>query len=607
MYLSIIFLPLISFIVCSFFGRFIGHKGSKLIPISFMAVTFSLVLFIFLDVMVSDNLVLIRLNNWFSLGSVNCDFSFQFDFIVNSMLVLVTLVSLLVHLFSSSYMDGDPHITRFMGYLSLFTFFMIILVTSGNIVQVFIGWEGVGLCSYLLISYWFTRIEANKSAIKAMLMNKIGDISFLLGLVLVWQLTGSWYYSSLFSLNDYIELNLMVPCLLFLISVVGKSAQVGLHSWLPDAMEGPTPVSALIHAATMVTAGVFLLIRLSPLFEKLPTLLLAIIFLGSLTTFFSGVIGLFQNDLKKVVAYSTCSQLGYMVLICGLSYYSLSLFHLVSHGVFKALLFLSSGSIIYALIDEQDSRKIGSIIKYLPITYICLIIASCCLAGIPFLTGFYSKDLIIEVFYGSWISFLAYVLAVVSVLLTSLYSAKVIYFTFLSSFSGDIRSLRGVHENNNTIVIPLIILTVLSILVGFLLQFTILGDQLPILVPSFTKLLPLIITIGGLSLIFMIFSRLRKFWWVLKSTFIKKLMSFFSSAWYFDGVVFYLLIKPSVRWGLNTGYKLIDNQYLELLAPVGLSKNILNQSTNSTKYYSGYISLYILLLLLFILFFASQL
>ena len=603
----VLLLPLLSFFICALFGRFIGHKGSKFIPTFFMAVTFLLALTLFLNVTIEDSYTYLKVTEWFNIGGVNCNFSLQFDYVVCSMLILVTSVSLLVHLFSTLYMDGDPHITRFMGYLSLFTFFMLILITSGNVVQVFIGWEGVGLCSYLLISYWFSRLEANKSAIKAMIMNKVGDISFLLGLVLIWSLIGSWNYSSVFSVSELSNFNIQIPCILFLISVIGKSAQVGLHSWLPDAMEGPTPVSALIHAATMVTAGVFLLIRLSPLFDKIPLLLLVIILIGSLTTFFSGVVGLFQNDLKKVVAYSTCSQLGYMVLICGLSYYSLSLFHLVSHGVFKALLFLSSGSVIYTLIDEQDSRKIGSSMKFLPLTYICLVIASFCLMGFPFLTGFYSKDLIVEVFYGSWITLIGYSLAMVSVLLTSLYSIKVIFFGFMNNCSGDVRAFRHIHENTFQIAFPLVALTVSSVVFGFSFQHIILGDQIPVIVTNFIKFLPLIITLFSVVALFAVLHKLKHFWGALRFKSIKTLSSFFSSAWYFDRVIFHFVIQPSVKWGLNTGYRLIDNQYLELLAPVGVSNNFLNQSIKSTNYYTGYISSYILLFLVFILFFSFQL
>ena len=355
MYLSIIIIPFISFLGCILFGRKIGENGSKIFSCFMLFNSLVIALLLFMDVVKNGNFNYIYLNDWFTSGLFFCKFSLRFDLIVSSMLILVLGVSFLVHLFSTSYMDGDPHLPRFMGYLSLFTFFMIILVTSGNLIQLFIGWEGVGLCSYLLINFWYTRIQANKSAIKAMIVNKFGDVSLLLAMIIIWNLFGSWEYNTLFSKNIIIENEslLILSTFLLLIGVIGKSAQIGLHMWLPDAMEGPTPVSALIHAATMVTAGVFLIIRLSPLFEKTPSVLITIVLIGSFTAFFSSTIGLTQNDFKKVIAYSTCSQLGYMVLICGFSQYNLGLFHLINHGFFKALLFLSAGSIIHAILDVK--------------------------------------------------------------------------------------------------------------------------------------------------------------------------------------------------------------------------------------------------------------
>jgi len=408
MYLVLLLLPLLSFLGCIFFGRWLGETGCKIYGTSCLIFGCLVTYVISYDVLVNESNVCYHLIEWYNVGLWSNTITLLFDEIVCSMLVLVFTVSSLVHLYSTSYMNGDPHLPRFMSYLSLFTFFMLVLITSQNLVQLFIGWEGVGLCSYLLINFWFTRIQANKAAIKAMILNKIGDIGVLLSMVGLWVCIGTWDYSSLFPIVSSLPsvLGLNVINTLLLVGVVGKSAQVGLHTWLPDAMEGPTPVSALIHAATMVTAGVFLIIRLSPLFEQTPSVLWIIILLGSITAFFSATIGLTQNDLKKVIAYSTCSQLGYMVLICGFSYYSLSLFHLVNHGFFKALLFLSAGSIIHAIKNEQDFRKIGNLKYYLPVSYVSIMVGSLSLMGLPFLTGFYSKDLIIEITYGSyWHSF----------------------------------------------------------------------------------------------------------------------------------------------------------------------------------------------------------
>lgn len=329
------------------------------------------------------------------------------------MLLVVNIVSFLVHLYSTDYMSHDPNIARFMSYISLFTFFMLILITGDNFVLLFLGWEGVGLCSYLLISFWYTRIQANKSAIKALIVNRISDFGLTIGIIIIYSIFKSLNFATVFALTPFFygksffflgfdcDILSVIAGLLFF-GACGKSAQIGLHTWLPDAMEGPTPVSALIHAATMVTAGVFLIIKCSPIFEYAPTVLTIITFVGALTAFFSATAGLVQNDIKKVIAYSTCSQLGYMIFACGVSSYHVSLFHLANHAFFKALLFLSAGSIIHSLSNEQDMRKYGGIMNLLPFTSIMLLIGSLSLMGLPFLTGFYSKDLILEIAYSKY-------------------------------------------------------------------------------------------------------------------------------------------------------------------------------------------------------------
>lgn len=330
------------------------------------------------------------------------------------MLVIILLISLLVHIYSIEYMSEDPYIVRFMGFLSLFTFFMLVLVTSGNYLQMFVGWEGVGLSSYLLINFWFTRLQANKSAMKAIIINRFGDFGFYFSLIILLLVFHSLDFGNIFSLCSYMQneyflflgykfSKMDLISLFIFIGAIGKSAQLGLHTWLPDAMEGPTPVSALIHAATMVTAGIVILIRSSYILEYSSNILLFITFLGSLTAFFAGSIGSFQNDLKKVIAYSTCSQLGYMVFACGTSNYSTSLFHLFNHAFFKALLFLGAGSIIHSLFDEQDMRKMGGLHKILPLAYISLFIASLALMGLPAMTAFYSKDVILEVSFSKYV------------------------------------------------------------------------------------------------------------------------------------------------------------------------------------------------------------
>lgn len=479
---------------------------------------------------------------------------------------------------------------------------MIVLVTSNNLLQLFIGWEGVGLCSYLLISFWFTRVQANKAAIKAMVMNKIGDIGVLLGIVLIWLNIGSLDYDTIFSFCQYLhqkDIYLEWISFLLLIGVVGKSAQLGLHTWLPDAMEGPTPVSALIHAATMVTAGVFLIIRMSPFFDLTPTVLIVVVFLGSITAFFTSTIGLTQNDLKKVIAYSTCSQLGYMVMICGFSQYNTGLFHLVNHGFFKALLFLSAGSIIHALSDEQDVRKMGGMKVITPLSYVCIFIGSLSLMGLPFLTGFYSKDLILELIYGEYYLSYALWLGIIAASMTAFYSFRLIFYTFFNRPQGPIKVLKISHEGALNLTSPLLILLLFSLIAGYFLQFFILKDELPIMITNLSKFLPLIVSLAGAS-ISMILGYFITTWWKLglKESLIK-LYSFTNGAWYFDNIVNYYVVIPILRFGLNITYKLIDNQILEFLGPTKTSHSLYHNSGVLSRYHLGKVSVYVLVFVVF--------
>nr|ALO20634.1 NADH dehydrogenase subunit 5 [Ptychogena lactea] len=603
MYISIILLPLISSIICGIFGRKVGYDGVKFISCSFILLSAFISIFIFSEVVIFKSSLTIPLWIWFDIGNLYNPITLQFDYIVCSMLILVNFVSFFVHLFSTSYMDGDPHLPRFMSYLSLFTFFMVVLVTSNNLVQLFIGWEGVGLCSYLLISFWFTRIQANKAAIKAMVMNKVGDIGVLLGIILIWLYIGSMDYDTIFSFSQFLSQNniyLDWITFLLLIGVVGKSAQLGLHTWLPDAMEGPTPVSALIHAATMVTAGVFLIIRMSPLFDLTPTILIIIVFLGSMTAFFTSTIGLTQNDLKKVIAYSTCSQLGYMVMICGFSQYNTGLFHLINHGFFKALLFLSAGSIIHALSDEQDIRKMGIMRIITPLSYTCIFIGSISLMGLPFLTGFYSKDLILELIYGEYYLSYALWLGILAAFMTAFYSFRLIFYTFFSRHQGSINIFKISHEGSWNLTLPLLILLFFSVVIGYFLQFFILKDELPIVITNLSKFSPLIVSLIG-AIISMILGFMILKWWKLglKETLIK-FYSFTNGAWYFDNIVNFYLVKPILKFGLNITYKLIDNQILEFLGPTKISHSLSNESNLLSRYHLGKISVYVLLFVIFI-------
>jgi len=407
MFFLIIFLPLLGVIGGCLFGRQLG-KG--IIPYTilniFLPCLFSIVLL--LKNFLFNSIIVTYLNLWFSCGSLIVSWELLGDNLTFSMVFVVTFISLLVHIYSCEYMGSDPHLTRFLSYLSLFTFFMLILVTASNFIQMFVGWEGVGLSSYLLINFWFTRLQANKAAIKAMLFNRIADILMLFGLFAIYICFESFDYTIIFSIAPFFlnfEFNfiffsitcLKFICLFLFLGAMGKSAQLGFHNWLPDAMEGPTPVSALIHAATMVTAGIFLLIRCSFLFELVPQVLQFIAFIGALTAFFGASTGFFFHDLKRVIAFSTCSQLGYMMLACGLERFNVAFFHLVTHAFFKALLFLTAGAIIHSMFDEQDIRKFGGSLKYLPLTYICFLIGSLNLIGFPFLSGFFFKRSFIRI------------------------------------------------------------------------------------------------------------------------------------------------------------------------------------------------------------------
>lgn len=488
MYLLIVFLSLTGSCIAGLFGRHLGFYGSAMLTTSCLFVSFLISLFVFYEVALVGCFVYIKLTTWISSEVLHVDWGFMFDSLTALMCCVVTFISFLVHLYSTEYMSHDPHLPRFMSYLSLFTFFMLILVTADNFIQMFVGWEGVGLCSYLLINFWFTRIQANKAAIKAMIMNRIGDFSLLIGIFLIFISYKSVDYATVSALTPFFQdfyvtffnfdCNVLVLIGIFLfLGAVGKSAQLGLHTWLPDAMEGPTPVSALIHAATMVTAGVFLLARSSFIYEYINVVLCFITVLGALTAFCASTIGLLQNDLKRVIAYSTCSQLGYMVFACGLSNYSAGIFHLSNHAFFKALLFLSAGSIIHAVNDEQDMRKMGGLKKLVPFTYSMVVIGSLALTGFPFLTGFYSKDLILELSYGkyNYFGYFSYYLGAIGAFFTAFYSTRLLCLTFLSPPTGHKSVVGFASDKLNNIIIALGCLAIPSIFIGFLTKDMIVG------------------------------------------------------------------------------------------------------------------------------------
>jgi NADH-quinone oxidoreductase subunit L len=496
--------PLLSFLSICFFGWFLGNNGASLLAIICMLTNLLYSVFIAIGIYKSEmqNMVEIYLQNsdlfyyntpttsmyWIKVGSISIQWRLLGDMLTVTMLLVVNIVSTLVHIYSWDYMALDAHLARFMSFLSLFTFFMLILITSGNIVVLFVGWEGVGLCSYLSISYWAVRIQANKAAIKAMLINRIADIGLCVGIILIFYTTKSldfqiflglipYYITEHVSLWGYSVKYFDMASVALFIGSMGKSAQIGLHTWLPDAMEGPTPVSALIHAATMVTAGVFLIIRCSPLFEYTPAILCFITIIGSCTAFFGALSAIGQFDIKKMIAYSTCSQLGYMIFCCGLSDYAASLYHLTNHAFFKALLFLGSGAIIHAVCNEQDIRKMGGLVIILPYTYTIMLIGSLALIGFPFTSGFYSKDIILElaheIYYISWTTFIYF--GLVTVLCTAYYSTRLLYVSFLMKPNGYRKIIESVHEAPLFMALPLFLLSIFSIFSGNIIEEVFVG------------------------------------------------------------------------------------------------------------------------------------
>lgn len=481
MYLLLVFLPLIGTILSGFGGRWIGGAGAARVATAGVLSAFLLSLYTFYEVALCQSPCLIRVAPWRTTESTTIYWGFLFDTLTCVRLIVVTSISTLVHLYSTEYRAQDPHLPRFRSYLSFFTFFRLILVTAENFVQRFVGWEGVGLCSYLLINFWFGRIQANKSAVKARVLNRIGDLGLSIAIFTIYATFSSLDYSVVFSLVPArasntvpffsTSINLLDFIVFFLfVGAVGKSAQVGLHTWLPDAREGPTPVSALIHAATRVTAGVFLLCRCSPLIEYAPNRSFYITLLGGRTAFLAATTGLLQNDLKRVIAYSTCSQLGYRVFAAGLSGYTVSRFHLSNHAFFKALLFLGAGSVIHARADEQDRRKRGGLVKILPLTYTVIIVGSLALRGFPFLTGFYSKDVILELAYGSFTveGRFVHTLGTLAAFFTAYYSTRLLALTFLRPANGLRVVYEHAHESPTPRALPLVILSFASLFVGYI-------------------------------------------------------------------------------------------------------------------------------------------
>ncbi|NCW36677.1 MAG: NADH-quinone oxidoreductase subunit L [Proteobacteria bacterium] len=624
MELSIIFLPLIAAITAGFFGRFIGDRNSEILTSLLVSISAILSIYVFYEVIANNYQENIVIAKWISSGSLDVNWSMNIDPLSSVMLVVVTLVSSLVHIYSIGYMSHDPHKPRFMAYLSLFTFAMLMLVTSDNFIQLFFGWEGVGLCSYFLIGFWFKKESANAAAIKAFVVNRVGDFGFALGIFLIFYLFGTVNYDEVFQQIPTItdsNLNFLgleigainLICFLLFIGAMGKSAQIFLHTWLPDAMEGPTPVSALIHAATMVTAGVFLVVRCSPIYEYSPIILNLITIIGMTTAFFAATVALVQTDIKKIIAYSTCSQLGYMFFAAGVGAYNVAMFHLFTHAFFKALLFLGSGSVIHAFKDEQNINHMGAVWKKLPYTYALMIIGTLALTGFPFLSGFYSKDAIIEFAYlkGNTAGYYAAGVGIVTAFLTSIYSWRLIFKTFHGEYNNKSIKIEETHESPLVMLVPLIILSIGAIFAGFLFKDLFIShdtnnfwaQSIFFLEPLSTEhppiwflLLTPILVLISIPVAYYLFVRNKS----VPEEIVKinrPLYEFLVNKWYFDELYDYIIVNPSKKIGLFL-WKICDVKIIDGFGPDGISSIIKKVSLKANKFQSGFIYQYAFVMLI---------
>ena len=621
----IIFLPLIGSIISGFFGKFLGSRNSEILTSLFVSISSILSFLIFYKVFNESYTNNLDVLTWINSGTFNVNWSIKIDALSSVMLVVVTLVSSIVHIYSIGYMSHDPHKQRFMSYLSLFTFSMLMLATSDNFLQLFFGWEGVGLCSYFLIGFWFKKESANAAAIKAFVVNRVGDFGFALGIFLIFYLFGTVNYTEVFELIpqslekelSFLGINfnaINLVCILLFIGAMGKSAQIFLHTWLPDAMEGPTPVSALIHAATMVTAGVFLVVRCSPIYEYSPLALNIITIVGMSTAFFAATVALAQDDIKKIIAYSTCSQLGYMFFAVGVGAYNVAMFHLFTHAFFKALLFLGSGSVIHSFKDEQNINLMGGVWKKIPYTWVLMIIGTLALTGFPFLSGFYSKDAIIEFAYlrGNTAGYFAAGIGIFTALLTSIYSWRLLFKTFHGNYNNKKLNISSMHESPMVMIIPLIILAIGAIFSGFLFKDLFIGIESssnfwknsifflePLShdhPPSWFVLLTPILVILSIPIAYYIFIKNIK----ISNNIVNgnlPLYNFLKNKWYFDELYDYLFVNPSKKIGLYF-WKKIDSRFIDRFGPDGISALIKNISLLAVKFQNGFIYHYAFVMLL---------
>lgn len=599
--ISLVFLPLLGFLLAGILGNVLGDRFSQVVTCGTMGLSAIFAVILFLSMGLEEETLFVSFFTWIHVEFFEVNWGMQLDSLSLVMMAVITFISFLVHVYSVAYMKGDPGISRFMAYLSLFTFFMLVLVISPNLLQLFFGWEGVGLCSYLLIGYWYDRNSANAAAIKAFLVNRIGDVGFILGVLTLFGLFGTLDFMAIFELteahqNDTFTFlggqfhGLTLASILLFIGAMGKSAQIGFHTWLPDAMEGPTPVSALIHAATMVTAGVFMVVRMSPLLEYAPFAREVITLIGAATAVMAATIACVQNDIKRIIAYSTCSQLGYMFMAVGLSGYSAAMFHLTTHAFFKALLFLGAGSVIHAMSDEHDIQKMGGIWKYIPVTYMIMWIGSLALAGVPFFAGFYSKDMIIEV---EWVSALpvgkiAFVCGMSAAILTAFYAWRLLLLTFHGKQQANDAVMGHIHEAPLLMLIPLVILAGGSLISGYALYDLFVGEETSFWgsaifvlpqdeviraahhVEKWVKWSPPLAAFLGIGLAYLLYA-LIKSWPQKLALYFNRTYIFLYNKWYFDDLYDQFFAKPSLKVGKFL-WEEGDQEAIDGLGPNGLAR-----------------------------------
>lgn len=617
---ALVFLPLLGACFTGLMTRRISAGFAQMLTSGLLVISALLASIIFYQVAIKGDVQTVTLLTWISSGELVTNWRLYVDSLTAVMFVVVTWVSAIVHIYSVGYMEEDPHRQRFMSYLSLFTFFMLMLVSSDNFIQLFLGWEGVGLCSYLLIGFWYHKESANAAAIKAFIVNRVGDFGFMLGIVTIFLVFHSIQFDAVFLAAESKKLTnisimgesfhaLTVICILLFIGSMGKSAQIGLHTWLPDAMEGPTPVSALIHAATMVTAGVFLVARCSPLFEFSPVALDIVTIVGAVTCLFAATIALTQNDIKKIVAYSTCSQLGYMFFACGVSAYSAGIFHLMTHAFFKALLFLGAGSVIHALHHEQDIRKMGGVWKKIPWTYALMWIGSLALAGLPPFAGYYSKDVILEAAYaaGTHVGTYAYWFGIIAAFCTAFYSWRLIFVVFHGEARASKEVMKHAHEPPKSMMIPLLVLgagAIFSGMIGyyafgmvdpdgrfwgyalFVLDGPLVLEELHH-VPLWVKKMPLVVGLSGIALAWLFYIKATWLPEKLAQTF-RPIYILLHNKYFVDELYNKVFVVSSMRLGLFLS-KVFDKRIIDGLGPDGMAKLSFKSGGVLSRIQTGYL------------------